>query len=370
VAIRRPEQKARPPDRILDDILQKRGRGAPVRRKLSKNKERNWLLALMLNSFERFAENAQLSDLERSMVAAFRKNGFSDDEIKQHGRLNKRIPRQVRDEIFPGKFAQLDGSKPFTFHDLERDAGDIVKKVLAQPNVVQVDIKAIHAGAATLRDFPLLPRNVLREHAAEILVALEPNVTPPNPRFTIKATRFLCIDRQTDSVFGPSNEPYWIFGSLGGGTAVTTRSQIFGDVDSGESRTFSATDGCIWGQNCTAQDLPDGEVGSLISLWEHDSSDPDKIRAGVAAAFAAAAGILAATGVAAWVAAVVAGVGALIQWLLGFLDDDHIADQTVVFTREVVVKQLPSVGSSFNLTRRFADGDGDYTLNLRVARAG
>jgi hypothetical protein len=366
----RPEQKARPPDRILDDIVHKRGRGAPVRRKLAKNKERNWLLALTLHSFAKLEENAQLTDLEQSIVAAYRKNGFSDDEIKQQGRLDKRIPPQVRDDIFPGKFAKLDSKKSYSFKDLEDDADDIVKNVLAMPNVNRVDVKAIHAGEATIRDFPLVSRDVAREYASEMLIAVEPNVTPPNPRFTIKATTFRCNDRQTDSVFGPSNEPYWVFGSLGGGTAVTTRSSIFGDVDNGETRNFAATDGCIWGQNCAAQDLPDGEVGSLISLWEHDSSDPEKIRAGVAAAFAAAAGILAATGVAAWVAAVVAGVGGVVQWLLGFLDDDHIADQTVVFTREVVLKQLPSVGRSFVVTRRFADGDGDYTLTIRVARAG
>jgi hypothetical protein len=35
-----------------------------------------------------------------------------------------------------------------------------------------------------------------------------------------------------------------------------------------------------------------------------------------------------------------------------------------------VLKQLPSVGRSFVVTRRFADGDGDYTLTIRVARAG
>jgi hypothetical protein len=360
----------RPPERILNDILQKKGRGAPVRRKLVVNKQRNWLLALMLNSFAKFADNGDLTDLEESIVTAFRKNGFSDEEIKQQGSMNDRIPQQVRDEIFPRKFAQLNRKKSYSFKDLGKDADDIVESTLAMPNVARVDVPAIHAGEATIRDFPLVPRSVLREHASEMVVALEPNVTPPNPRFTIKATRFRCNDRQTDSVFGPSNEPYWIFGSLGGGTAVTTRSQIFGDVDSGESRTFASTDGCIWGQNCAAQDLPAGEIGSLISLFEHDSSDPEKIRAGVAAAFAAAAGILAASGVAAWVAAIVAGLGAAIQWLLGFLDDDHIADQQIVFTREVVVKQLPNVGQSFPVTRRFADGDGDYTLTLRVARVG
>jgi hypothetical protein len=356
----------RPPERIVDDIVQKKGRGASVHRKLAANKERNWLLALTLNSFAKFAENAQLTDLEQSIVTAFRKNGFSDQEIRQQGGIKKRIPQQMRDEIFPGKFAQLDTKKSYSFKDLGQDAGGIVKSVLAKPNVTDLDVQAIHAGQATLRDFLPVDRSVLRENASEMLVALAPNTGPANPRYTIKATRFLCIDRQSDGFFS-SNEPYWIFGSLGGGTAVTTRSHIFGDVDNGETRTFGATDGCIWGQNCAAQALPDGEIGSLIQLWEHDESNPDKIKAGVDAAFAAAAGILAASGVAAWVAAVVAGVGALLHWLLGFLDDDHIADQTIVFTREVVQKQLPKVGQSFNVTRRFADGDGDYTLTLRVA---
>jgi hypothetical protein len=359
---------ARPPERILDDIVQKRGRGAPVRRKLAVNKERNWLLGVTLNSFAKLADGAQLTDLEQSIVTAFRQNGFSDEEIKQQGQLDKRIPQQVRAEIFPTRFARLDPSKSYSFEDLRRDAPDIVDAILERPNVTRVDVQAIHAGNLELRDFPLVDRSVLREHASEMLVAIAPNVTPPNPTFTIKATSFKCIDRQTDSIFGPSNEPYWIFGSLGGGTTVTTRSQIFGDVDNGESRTFASNEGCIWGQNCAAQDLPDGEIGSLVSLWEHDEGNVEKIRAGVAAAFAAAAGILAATGVAAWVGAVVAGVGAVVAWLLGFLDDDHIADQTFVFTREVVQKQLPNVGQSFNLTRRFADGDGDYSLNIRVAR--
>src|SRR5437667_5891775 len=44
------EMVARPPERIADDIVQKKGRGASVRRKLAANKERNWLLALTLNT--------------------------------------------------------------------------------------------------------------------------------------------------------------------------------------------------------------------------------------------------------------------------------------------------------------------------------
>ncbi|MEU4659285.1 hypothetical protein AB0G32_36035 [Streptomyces sp. NPDC023723] len=361
-------------DRVLDDLVNDKGRGAPLRRKLTANPDRNWLLAIVLHSCAKFAQGAQLTDLEQSIVTAFRKNGLTDEEIKQHGDADQRMPRQLREQFFPKRFAQLDVKQSYSMRDLAKDAPGIVRSVLAMPTVTRLDVPAIHAGTAVLADFPLPSRALLREHATAMTVALDPDApvraaAPPNARISIKATSFHCADRQTDSVFGPANEPYWIFGSLGGGTTVTTRSQIFGDVDSGESRNFTSTDGCVWGQNCTAQPLPDTEVGALVSLWEHDEGNAENIRKGVAAAFAAAAGVLTATGVAAWVGAVTAGVGAVVVWLLGFLDDDHVADQTFVFNRAVVAKQLPDVGSSFNVTRRFTDGDGDYQLTLRVARA-
>lgn len=366
---------ARSTDRVLDDLVNNRGRGAPLRKKFAANADRNWLLALVLHSCAKFSEGAQLTDLEQSIVTAFRKNGITDEEIRQHGNADKRMPQQMRDEFFPKRFAQLDVKQSYSMRDLAKDAPGIVKSVLAMPTVTRIDVRAVHAGEASLSDFRLPSRALLREHATAMTVALDPEeaspraAAPPESRISIKASSFRCIDRQTDSVFGPSNEPYWIFGSLGGGTTVTTRSQIFGDVDGGESRTFTSNDGCVWGQNCTAQPLPDTEIGALVSLWEHDEGNAENIRKGVAAAFAAAAGVLAATGVAAWVGAVTAGVGAVVVWLLGFLDDDHIADQTFTFNRSVVAKQLPNVGSSFNVARRFTDGDGDYELTLRVARA-
>jgi PASTA domain len=116
--------------------------------------------------------------------------------------------------------------------------------------------------------------------------------------------------------------------------------------------------------------LPDGEIGTLVQLWEHDAGDPDEAKAAVAAAFAAAAGVLAASGVAAWVAAVVSGVGAVVQWLLGFLDDDHIGDQAFVFTRQTILDQAGKVGQSFEVSRQLTDGDGDYTVSITVTHVG
>ena len=102
----------------------------------------------------------------------------------------------------------------------------------------------------------------------------------------------------------------------------------------------------------------------MVSAWEHDSGDTTQVRAGVASAFAAASLVLAATGVAAWVGAVVAGVGGVVTWLVGFMDDDPIADQAFAFDTALMAKQLSAVGSSMLTERRFTDGNADYTLTF------
>lgn len=358
---------ARSKEKILEDLRKRQGKGAKMRRKLEQNRDRNWLLGLTLHSFSKYAANASLSGLEQGIVKAFKDNGFTDGEIKEHGVLYERLTTTEKKELFPGKFATMTKQTKYSEANLETDLPRLEKALLGAPNAIDVDVQAIHAGRASLSDFPMPPMSVVRDRATAILRAVEPNWAPPNPKFTIKATKFRCNTETGVSWWG-SDEPYWIFGSLGAGTAVTTRSQIFGDVDSGETRVFGANEGCVWGQNCLPQDLPEGEVGSLVQLWAHDYGDSEKIRAGVAAAFAAAAGILAATGVAVWIAAVVAGVGAVVQWLLGFLDDDHIADQTFVFTRQSLTDQLTKVGRSFNVVRRFTDGEGDYSLTVEVTK--
>ena len=96
---------ARKPDDILDGIVKQKGKDAKFRRKLAANKGRNWLLGITLNSFAKLDEGAPLSDLDNALVGAYRKNGFSDDELKTQGRLYRKMPAQLRDEVFPGKFA-------------------------------------------------------------------------------------------------------------------------------------------------------------------------------------------------------------------------------------------------------------------------
>jgi len=353
--------------KILDEIVNGKGKQAKFRRKFAKNKERNWLLALTLNSFAKVDEGESLSDVENAIVEAAREKGLGEDEIKEHGRLYKQLPEQARRDFFPGKFAQFNTKTQYTADELKADLPSIEESILRQPNAVNIDVEAIHAGTAHERDFPEPSREVLAEYGSGILRAVGPNTTPPNPTYTLKAIRFRC-NNETGTDWWGSDEPYWIFGSTAGGNATTTRSQTFGGIDTGDTASFSATDGCLWGTDCAPHDFPGGQIGVHIELWEHDYGDPARIQAGVATAFAAAAGVLVALGVTAWIGAVVAGVGAIIAWLLGFLDEDHIADWTYVFTRQVLEDRLLKAGSTFVVSPRFTDGDGDYTLTVQAKR--
>ncbi len=359
-------QPQRKRQQILDEVVKGQGKSAKLRRKLVKNKERNWFLALTLNSFAKAEEGTPLTDLESVIVEAFRKGGLEED-LKEHGRLYKQLPEQARRDFFPGKFAGFNTKTKYTAQELKADLPQIERAILSQPNVVDIDVQAIHAGNAHERDFPTPSKQVLSEYGSGILRAVAPNTTPPNPSYHIKASSFRCNDETGWDWWG-ADEPYWIFGSTAGGSATTSRSQTFSGIDSGDSANFASNDGCLWGTDCAPRDFPGGEIGVHIQLWEHDYGDPSRIQAGVATAFAAAAGVLVALGVTAWIGAVVAGVGAIIGWLLGFLDEDHIADWTYVFTRQVLEDRLRKVGSSFTVTPRFTDGDGDYTLTVQVTR--
>ena len=185
---------ARAPEKILEDLVKGQGKEAKLRRKLTANRERNWFLALYLNSCGKLATNTSLTDLDEIIVNAFHQHGFTDEELKLHGRLYQQIPEQTRRDLFPGKFATFNPQTEYTMSDLKGDAPNIVKSVLSMPNVANVNVGAIHAGAVHPSEFPMVPKNVLQEHGAAMFLALAPNATPPNPRYTIEAMQFRCND--------------------------------------------------------------------------------------------------------------------------------------------------------------------------------
>jgi hypothetical protein len=351
---------------ILAEITDGRGKHAKLGRKMRTSRDTNWLLALVLNTYAKVADGAPLNDLDAMIVEAFETYGLHAD-LTEHGRLYAGTSTEVRKALFPGAFARLPDHANYTVADLVSDLPVLQKAVLAMPNALDIDVVGVHQGQIHPGDLPRPSRAVSREYAGELIRAVEPDDTrrdlPPTDPFRIKATSFHCTDETGTDLFG-SDEPYWVFGAVGDGISVTSRSQTFEDIDSGDTQSFGGGEGVIWGLNGTPQPLPEGEIGVLIQLWEHDLGDPQKVQDAVAAAFAIAAAVLKVSGAAAWVAAVVAAVGAVVKFLLSFLDDDHIGDQVFVFTRQTLLDQASKQGSSFDTTRRFSDGDGDYTCTV------
>jgi hypothetical protein len=362
-------------EQILADFLANTGRAGRLRRKLAANQHRNWLLALTLHSFARFAQQAQLSDLEASIIKGFRQNGYDDAELIRQGQFALKLNDALRGELFEPEYAGLASTTPYTLAQLVADAPQLVKTTLAQPNATVIDVEGIHAGRSRLTDFRQPSEQVLRKYASSLTVAIEPQAraraaaaTASGAGFTIKATKFHCNHRGTDAILDPQAEYYYIFSSTAGGTSLTSKSMVFDSVDTGDTRNFGSVDGNMWGLTGHAAPLPVGDIGILVTAMEHDSGDPEAVRQGVAAAFAAVSGVLIATGVAAWVGAVVAGVGGIITWLTTFMEDDLVAEATYDFDGLVLAKQLTSVGASTPSEIRLTDGNHDLTVTIVATR--
>jgi hypothetical protein len=166
------------------------------------------------------------------------------------GQFALKLNDAVRAELFEPEYAGLSSPTPYTLAQLAADAPQIVKTTLAQPNVTVVDVEGIHAGRSRLADFRQPSEQVLRQHASSLTVAIEPQARAAakssGAGFTIKATKFHCNRRGTDSVFDPKAEYYFIFSSTAGTTSLTTDSAVFDSVDTGDTRNFNSTDGNMW----------------------------------------------------------------------------------------------------------------------------
>lgn len=355
-------------DGLAKGIARDQSRGVKLRRYLIANKEHNWLLAIMLNSCAKVSANASLTDLEKIVIDAFRNNGLSDEEIKEQGRLYQQISEETRREIFPEKFLRLNTQTQYDLKQLQADLPKIQEIAVSNLSSVEsIDLQNIQTESEIVPNFPV---------SSETPPTAGPSTNRTQVKYTIKAFRFECIQRQKDSIFYPSNEPYFLFGTTINGKAVSLGSRIFQNIDGGDAIFFAADEGCMWGENCLPQAFPkEGKLGLAITAMEHDLGNVDKVKKAFAAAFASAAGILVATGVAAWISAVVAAVGGAIQWFLSIAEDDLIDTQIFSFTREVIDGKLgpiPSkkgVKNSFDVPRLFKSSDGGtYRVTIRITR--
>ena len=99
-----------------------------------------------------------------------------------------------------------------------------------------------------------------------------------DPRYIVRAVKFVCVD-ESGFDFAGSDEPYWVFTARGADPVVhTTRSKVFGDVDSGDVRPFATENGrnVVWPRKGATAGAP-GPIALSIQLWEADQGDPEEI---------------------------------------------------------------------------------------------
>jgi hypothetical protein len=193
------------------------------------------------------------------------------------------------------------------------------------------------------------------------------------PRYAVRIVKFDCVDESGVDFIG-SDEPYWVFTARDpNGKVHTTRSKVFGDVDSGETRRFQ-TDGdrnVIWPRKGATQGAQ-APIGLSIQLWEADQGDPDVVAKRTEQAFDL--GELAPV-VGDWVRLVPPIVR---DQLADFIGDDLMGSTTLHFPASRLARQLPRQGATLirkvRLGGRSGDlpfeiaGGPDYDLHIKVTR--
>jgi hypothetical protein len=181
------------------------------------------------------------------------------------------------------------------------------------------------------------------------------------PLYLVRAIKFVCVDESGPDWFG-SDEPYWVFSARVSERTNTSRSKVFGDVDSGDSRVFDADNGrnVVWPRRGVTAGAA-GPIGLSIQLWEADGGDPDSVAKKTEQAFELASQ---APLVGDWVRRIPGIVRDQIAKLAG---DDLMGSRTILFPRSVLRKRLGQPGAS--LVQRYRLGTSAGDLPLQIAGA-
>ena len=191
------------------------------------------------------------------------------------------------------------------------------------------------------------------------------------PTYKVKMVSFRAADESGRDWLG-SDEAYWVVSSVGAdGTAKTFRTRTFGDVDSGETRTFGVTEGCIFSTTCAAATAPDG-IGLSIQLLEEDNGDAAAIVAKARDYFRKVGDLGDFADPTTWLSKAMGYMGSVAGYISSWLDDDLLGSRTLAYSPSQLASRLPTAGRSFTETRYFGgldtSGGADYYLTLKVTR--
>lgn len=202
------------------------------------------------------------------------------------------------------------------------------------------------------------------------------------PRFIARLVSFRAVDESGRDFLG-SDEPFFVLTTQAGAGISTTRTGVFGDVDTGDTRQIAPA--LCASPNCASGS---GGFSFQVNLLESDiGGDPTELAAKIdrvsrAAGWIAAITTFLVTGDPTSAAAAKATADKIDKsaaaQLVALLGDDLLGSETVVYPLTDLVAAMPTVGSSFEeeiyLGKDkdgivdFFDGGADYRVKVRLTR--
>lgn len=337
---------------------------------LASNRSSNVLLPVLLNGFVRRSQEKPLTDLEGKLVEAFVRAGFSDEELQTLGRAFATATPEVRQELFPERFARMGAEDSYSLSDLRADLPQLGREAIetagnlwamdatrpVMPPDVDADARAAGAGEGAVEPLPQPDERYLQvtkergwglmcmglpvEHAGLAAVS-----TPSTAKYWVSADYVKC-HRESSGESG-KDEPRF---SMAMSDTVAEREFT--------SEEFSMGDGSL--RKFRANRLWDTTVGGgglmiVVDAWEMDpGSGFEKAKIIIDAILEILMNELVPDTwgeLVTWVATSVAGVGLpdeLIGLFVGVLtivkellqnNDDHIGTYCVLIPQHVLALQ-------------------------------
>ncbi|MEU2062488.1 hypothetical protein [Streptomyces sp. NPDC013455] len=259
------------------DLLRGTGASADSKwvRGLKAAPQGNVLFAVALHAADRRAHGHTLTDLEQALLEVVG-TVLTDDELRAAGTEYRATVTDLdgKVDLLPARITGLERTKGFSFADLDAFIPQMEEESKHLANVAVVDPAAIAAGHSP--DSPAFQAAVTDCGFGTTLLA----GPPPAPgasrsseqdltyRVRLEFDKFLCEREVGDGLSG-RDEIYW--------TAATRseletekrifQSEEFGDVEKGETHTFSSNNRVVF------DGLAGDFVTSMITTWEADHSN-------------------------------------------------------------------------------------------------
>jgi hypothetical protein len=224
------------------------------------------------------------------------------------------------------------------------------------------------AAATACQADPILPPTTIPPPTTVPPAPVVPPVFTGSPRYKLEAISFRADDESGIDWIG-SDEPVFVFTSVDGAGSQRSVAQKFGDVDSGESRSFTTA-------RCLVATCTTGVAGPLAlttQLVESDGGSAEEIRGKVSKAITTLQWV---TKVFGWDASFLDG--AIEDYLVSVFADDLMGSANLVWEQWELAQALPVVGATYteviHLGERggdlpsWLDNPPDYTLRLRITR--